>query len=71
MRAGEVVPEMAVDRVDEKELAVLVPIVAPRIGGAGAEGLDNLAPRVKTPNRATQRDAFLGRVAGALDGLIP
>src|SRR6266540_1453040 len=63
VRACEVVPEMAVDRVDEKELPVLVPIVAPRIGGAGAEGLDNFSPRVITPNRAAQRDAFLRRRA--------
>src|SRR5207253_6399539 len=63
VRAGEVVPEMAVHGVDEKEFAVLVPIVAPRIGGAGAERLHHFAPRVITPDRAAQRDALVRRRA--------
>ena len=36
VRAGEIVPEMAVDGVDEKKFAVLVPIVSPRVGGSRA-----------------------------------
>src|SRR4051812_33990229 len=32
MCAGEFVPKMSVDRVDEKEFAVFVPIVAPWVG---------------------------------------
>ena len=67
VRAGEVVPEMAVDRVDEEQLAVLIPIVAPRIGGAGAQGLHDFALRVITPDRAAQRNALLGGRAGHAD----
>src|SRR5207248_5207361 len=61
VRAGEVVPEMAIDRVDEKEFAMLVPIVPPRIGGAGADCFHNFAPWMITPNRAAQGNALLRR----------
>ena len=61
VRAGKFMPEMAVDSIDEKKFAVLVPIVAPGIRGAGADCFHNLALRVITPNRAAQRDALLRR----------
>src|SRR5262249_5701297 len=54
MCAGEVVPEMAIDGVDKEQFAVLIPIVAPRIGGAGADRLDDLSHRMIPPNRAAQ-----------------
>ena len=41
VRAGDAVPEVAVDRVDEKQLAVLVPIVAPGIRVARALSTSN------------------------------
>src|SRR5437016_14588558 len=40
---------------------MLVPIVAPGIGGARAEHLHNFATRMIPPNRAAQRDALLHR----------
>src|SRR5438046_6571601 len=40
---------------------MLVPIVAPGIGGARAEHLHDFAPRMIPPNRAAQRDALLRR----------
>ena len=58
--AGCVVPEVAVDRVDEKQFAVRVPVVAPRVGGAGAEDLDDFALRMITPDRAAHGDAGSG-----------
>src|SRR5204863_5422373 len=61
VRAGEVVPEMAVHGVDEKKFAVLVPVVAPRIRGAAAQYFDRFTLRVKTPDCAAQRDALLRR----------
>ena len=63
VRAGEVVPEMAVDRVDEEQLAVLVPIVSPWVGGTAAQDLEDLSLRVITPHRAAHGNAFLGRRA--------
>src|SRR5437867_12790213 len=60
VRAGEVVPEMAVHGVDEKQFAVLVPIVAPGISGARTERLHYLPLRVITPDRAAQWNALLG-----------
>ena len=66
VRAGEVVPEMAVDRVNEEQFAVLVPIVPPGVGGAAAQCLHHLAPRVVTPDRAAHRNAsFRGRARHA------
>ena len=58
--AGRVVPEVAVDGVDEKQFAVRVPVVAPRVGGAGAEDLDDFALRMITPDRAAHGDAGSG-----------
>ena len=57
-RAGQGVPEMADDGVDEKELAVLVPIVAPRIGGAVADNLKCFSRGMITPNAAAERCAL-------------
>jgi hypothetical protein len=62
--AGDAVPEMAVDGVDEEEFAVLVPIVAPRVGGARAEDLDDFALRMVAPECAAQRNAVGGGRAG-------
>src|SRR5206468_1726030 len=63
MRSRKLMPKMAVYRVNEKQFAVLVPIVAPGIGRAGTDCLHNFALRVITPDRATQRDALLRRRA--------
>src|SRR5439155_19956600 len=62
VRAGEVVPEMAVHGVDEKKFAVLVPIVAPRIRGASAQYFYGPALRMVAPDRAAQRNALFGRL---------
>jgi hypothetical protein len=43
---------------------VLVPIVAPRVGGAGAEDLDDFTLRMITPDRAAHGDAGGGGRAG-------
>src|SRR5690348_5564185 len=64
VRAGEIVPEVAINGVDKKELAMLIPIVAPRIGGAGTNGLDNFSHWMITPNRPAQRNALLRWGAG-------
>src|SRR2546421_282008 len=61
VRAGEVVPEMAVHGVDEKKFAVLVPVVAPRIRGAAAQYFYGPALRMVAPDRAAQRNALFGR----------
>src|SRR5258705_11473286 len=67
MRAGELVPEMAVNRVNEKQFAVLVPIMPPRVGSSRTDYLYNLAPRVITPHRAAQRNALLRGRTGQAD----
>ena len=58
MSAGDTVPEVAVDCVDEKQLAVFVPVMSPGIGGAGIERFKNFALWMVAPHTAAQRDAF-------------
>ena len=65
--AGEVVPEVAVDGIDEEQFAVLVPIVSPRVGGAAAHSLHHLALRVIAPDRSAHRDASFRRRARHAD----
>src|SRR4051812_31821607 len=60
MRACEFVPEMPVHRIDEKQFAVLVPVMAPWICRAGAERLDHFSGRMIPPDRAAQGDPLLG-----------
>ena len=65
-RAGQGVPEVADDGVDEKELAVFVPVVSPRIGGAVADDLKCFARGMITPNTAAERCALgFGRTGPA------
>src|SRR5205814_4227609 len=52
---------MSIHGIDEKEFAVLVPIVPPRIGGAGADCFHDFAPWMITPNRAAQGNALFRR----------
>ncbi len=63
-RAGERVPEVAVDGVDEERFAVGVPVVAPGIGRAVGDGLESFALRMKAPEAAAQGNALLGGCAG-------
>src|SRR5262245_26927013 len=58
--AGKVMPKMTVDGVDEKKLAVFVPVMAPRIRGAATERFHDLALRMVTPHRPAHRDALFG-----------
>src|SRR5437868_10794024 len=58
MRAGDAVPELAIDGVDEKKFPIFIPIMSPRIGAAAAEDLDGLSPGMKPPDRAAHRDAL-------------
>src|SRR6185312_5181381 len=67
MRAGELMPELSVDGVDEEQFAVLVPVMAPRIGAASAQRLDDLALRMIAPHRAPQRNALFRRSAERAD----
>ena len=64
VRASDAVPELAVDGVDKKEFAVLIPVMAPRIGAAAAQDLDGFALRMVAPDRAAHRNALFGRSAG-------
>src|SRR5438552_8406992 len=59
MRPGDIMPKMAIHRVDEKQFTVLVPVMSPRIGCAAGEHLDDFAFRVVTPHRTTQRNPLL------------
>src|SRR5438552_17705649 len=63
VRAREVVPEVAVDGVDEKKFAILVPVVAPRICGATAQCFHGFTLRMVAPDCAAQRNALLRRRA--------
>ena len=67
--AGNHVPEVAVDGVDEEEFAVLVPVVTPGVGGAVAEDFEGFACGVEAPNAATEGDAF--RFGRAREADIP
>src|SRR5262249_39381995 len=65
MRAREVMPEVAVDGVNEKEFPMLIPIMGPRIGCAGTEHFHHFALGMITPDRPAQRNAFRGWSAGS------
>ena len=58
VRARNVVPEVAVDGVDEEQFAVLVPVVPPWVGGAVAEDFDDFAPRMVAKNSTLHRLAI-------------
>src|SRR5437899_2687998 len=59
VRSGDTVPQVAVDGVDEKQFAVLIPIVAPRIGAPAAQSLHGFALRMVAPDRAAHGNALL------------
>src|SRR3954471_14258737 len=61
MCAGELVPKVTVDGVDEEEFAMLVPIVSPGISRAGAECFHHFPGGMITPHRSAQRDPLLWR----------
>ena len=65
MGAGDHVPEVAVDRVDEERLAERVPVVPPGIGRAVAEHLEPLATGVIAPEAAAERNARRPRACRA------
>ena len=66
-RAGYGMPEVADDGVDEKELAVFVPVVSPRIGGAMADDFEVFAGGMIAPNAALDVSALGFGRAGAAD----
>ena len=66
-RAGHSMPEVADDGVDEKELAVFVPVVPPWIGGAVADDLERFAGGMIAPNATLNVSAFGFGRAGATD----
>ncbi len=67
VRAGDHVPEVAVDRVDEEQLAERVPVVAPGVGRAVGEDLEALAARVIAPEAAADGHAERFGRAGRAD----
>ena len=66
-RARQGVPEVADDGVDEKKLAVFIPIVSPRIGGAMANDLKGFARGMIAPDAALHMRAFGLGCAGPTD----
>ena len=50
--AGNDVPEMADDSVDEKQLAVFIPVMSPGIRGAVADDFEFFARGMITPDAA-------------------
>ena len=54
------VPEMSDDRIDEKELPVLVPVVPPRVDRTVSQDLDHLAFRVVAPDPSVDGSPMLG-----------
>ena len=63
--AGDQVPEVAVDRVDEEPLAERVPVVAPGIGRAVGEHLEPLPQGMIAPEAAADGDALALRACPA------
>jgi len=61
VRAGDELPEMAVDRIREKPVAMLVPVEPPRIHRAMADDLEDLALRMIAPDAAIERHAVVRR----------
>src|SRR5262249_41987804 len=57
--AGHDVEEMLDDTVGDEQLAVLVPVQAPGVGGARGHQFEGLARRVVAPYAAVQGRAFL------------
>jgi hypothetical protein len=64
---GKDPPQMAVDGVDEKPLAAVIPVVAPGIGRAVADRLENALLRMVAPHAATERHALARRAARGTD----
>jgi len=60
VRSGEETPQVAVDGVDEKPLATVVPVVAPGVGGAVADRFEHLPLRMVAPHSTTQGDTGRG-----------
>ena len=68
VRAGDDVPEVADDGVDEEGFAVLVPVHAPGIGGAVGDRLEDFADGMIAPDAAVHFRAFGFGRAGFADG---
>ena len=69
VRAGDQVPEMADDGVDDKGLAVLVPIHAPRVGRAVGDDFKNFSHGMIAPDAAVHFRALgFGRAGFANRG---
>ena len=64
VRAGNDLPQMAVDGVREEAVAPGVPVVTPGIGRAVAQGLEPAGPRREPPDAARHRHAIGRRRAG-------
>src|SRR4249920_593438 len=56
MGTRELVPQMAVDCVNEEQFTILIPIMAPRVGRATAQHLHHFPLRMISPDRAAQRN---------------
>ena len=67
MGAINVVEEVPVDGVDEKQFAVLVPVVSPRIGGAVGEGFVASGVRGVSPDSTADGSVLFGWSAGWAD----
>ena len=57
VRAGNQVPEVAIDRIDEERLAQRGPVVSPGVGGPVGQHLEPLADRVISPEPAAHGHA--------------
>ena len=64
VRPGDAVPEMTIDGVDEKQLSVRIPVVSPRVGAPGTEGLEDLPNGMIAPERTAQGNASVLRCSG-------
>src|SRR5688572_13786589 len=56
--AGNVMPQMADDGINKKELPVIVPVMSPRVGGALRDQFKSTRDRMKAPDRAIHRDSL-------------
>src|SRR5262249_18822231 len=65
--AGHDVEEVLDDAVGDEQLAVLVPVQAPGVGGAPGDHLDLPARRVVAPDAAVHGGPLLGGGAGRAD----
>src|SRR5581483_4797107 len=67
MCTGHGMPEMTDDGVGKEQLAVVVPVMAPRVRSADRHGLDDVLGRMESPNAAAHDDALLERRARSTD----